>query len=662
MCTVLACSDGARDGKPETGASAPADGSRAGAGASGAGSAGEGESAASGGRAGHDQPDARSGPEDAGTSTEPPTHDAAAPPAARDLRLRPGPDGSWCNFSSDHRQLIVEVQNHDVATAPPTIVEVTSAGTAHALRLETPELAPDQTHVLHFERGPLAGFADPWRFAIAIAPDHADADQRTIEAECADLRSRAAAGMVVLHGFYDQASGLYNGDAWWTGANMLEVTIDYSRETGDPRYLASIDHTFTTVKDGSYLGFRNFLNEYYDDEGWWALAWIKAYDLTHDAKYLDMAKVIFDDMKAGWNPAHCGGGLYWRKTDNTKNAIPNELFLTVAARLHLRTPGDAGSGSYRDWAEREWAWFRASGMLRDDHQIVDGIDRNSCAPGGITYTYNQGVILGGLADLWRTTGDDALLDVAVSIAKSAIAHQTTPDGVFIEAECDPDCGGGDGLQFKGIFARNLAYLYELRPLPEFRAFMIRQSDAIWSLSRSASDQFGKRWAGPFDQADPSRQSSALDAVIGAVRVANMNLALTSTASGSAACSASESAARAIDGLGAAGSKWCAGGTSGQRLELDLQGLFDVVGFRVRHAGAGGEDSGWNTREFTIMTSEDTQAWSPAVLVSGNTASITAHDLPLLHARHVRLDVVAAQTSTELPAARIFELEVLGIAR
>lgn len=29
----------------------------------------------------------------------------------------------------------------------------------------------------------------------------------------------------------------------------------------------------------------------------------------------------------------------------------------VVSRLHNRTPGDGGLGSYLDWAQREWNWF-----------------------------------------------------------------------------------------------------------------------------------------------------------------------------------------------------------------------------------------------------------------------------------------------------------------
>ena len=87
--------------------------------------------------------------------------------------------------------------------------------------------------------------------------------------------------------------------------------------------------------DQTYPGF-------YDDEGWWALAWLKAYDLTGNDKYLQMAATIFDDMTNGWDGT-CIGGIYWAKNHadqkgNTpyKNAIANELFLAVGAGLYRR--------------------------------------------------------------------------------------------------------------------------------------------------------------------------------------------------------------------------------------------------------------------------------------------------------------------------------------
>ena len=78
---------------------------------------------------------------------------------------------------------------------------------------------------------------------------------------------------------------------------------------------------------------------------------------------------------------------------------------------------------------------------------------------------------------------------------------------------------GDGSQFKGIFVRNLYDFYRRSPRPAYRDFMLRNARSIWDNSRNADNQFGLCWTGPFDTADASRQSSALDALNAAVAIA-----------------------------------------------------------------------------------------------------------------------------------------------
>ena len=53
--------------------------------------------------------------------------------------------------------------------------------------------------------------------------------------------------------------------------------------------------------------FPGFLNEFYDDELWWVLAWIRVYDVTNDEKYLDVAAEIFESSKSAWGQTPCGG-------------------------------------------------------------------------------------------------------------------------------------------------------------------------------------------------------------------------------------------------------------------------------------------------------------------------------------------------------------------
>jgi predicted alpha-1,6-mannanase (GH76 family) len=473
------------------------------------------------------------------------------------------------------------------------------------------------------------------------------------------LRSRARDGMAALAPFYNQSSGLWDKDDWWTSANQLETVIDYSRETGEGDYLAQIDNTFTKNQAGDFDRFG-----YYDDDGWWAIAWIKAYDLSHQAKYLDMAKQIFARMAGGWDDK-CGGGIYWASAKagapglKNKNAIPNSLFLQVAAKLHQRTPGDAGAGSYLDWAQREWSWFKNSGMLGADQRVVDGLnDLSACKPDGPVFTYNQGVLLGALVDLADATGDASLLDQASAIANATIETMADAQGTLKETPC----GGDICTQFKGVFMRNLAHLYRVRPSSSLAQYMRHQSDVLWNGNKNDKDQFGYEWHLPFDKATASRQSSALDALVAAVASNSPNLALGAKASGSTSCDAAGAAQNAFDGSSAWDSKWCSGGASGQVLSVDLGAVLDVLGFRLRHAGAGGENKAWNTRDFELETSKDGAAWQRVVQVTGNTDDVTEHAISVVSARYVRLHVSQAQTDTQFLAARIYELEVLGRGR
>ena len=206
-----------------------------------------------------------------------------------------------------------------------------------------------------------------------------------------DFNANTGAAATALQRFYNR-EGLWNTTGWWNAANCVEALKNVIVADNGQSYLPVLAQTFK-LNSGT-----NFLNEYYDDEGWWALAWIRAFDLTGKTNYLKAAKTIFNDLTNGWTD-HCEGGLIWRKHHGNKNAIPNELFLLVAVRLHQRTPGDAGRGSYLDWALREWEWFKQTGMINPQDLVNDGLNRNCRNDGRTTWTYNQGVIIGGLTDL-----------------------------------------------------------------------------------------------------------------------------------------------------------------------------------------------------------------------------------------------------------------------
>lgn len=339
---------------------------------------------------------------------------------------------------------------------------------------------------------------------------------------------RAEAAAATLQTWYVSRTGLYRSTGWWNAANAITALTDLMRAGGSQGHKALLADTFTRAQVAipkaeqvgplaGMSGAPGFLNDYYDDEGWWALAWIDVYDLTGDVRYLSMAQSIFADMAGGWDNT-CGGGIWWSKQRTYKNAIANALFLSVATHLAVRAAADPAG--YATWAEREWHWFQASGMINDRHLVNDGlsIDKASgaCRNNGHTvWTYNQGVLLGALAEWSRINPDPQLPLEARVFADSGLAHLTDGAGVLHDV-CEPSSCGDDAPQFKGIFLRNLralnAQVHEPRYAEAFRV----NAASIWQNDRSTGDRLGLVWSGPALAADAATQSSALDALVAAL--------------------------------------------------------------------------------------------------------------------------------------------------
>ena len=317
-----------------------------------------------------------------------------------------------------------------------------------------------------------------------------------------------------MQAWYTPSTGLYESTGWWNSANAITVLADYARVSKSTQYNSVLANTFAAAQKTNPA----FLNKFYDDEGWWALAWIDAYDLTGNQQYLTMAESIFTDMADGWDNT-CGGGIWWSKARGYKNAIANELFLSVAAHLANRDPQN--SAQYLDWANQEWTWFAQSGMINTQSLINDGLNisqdptaATQCTNNGqTTWSYNQGVVLGGLVELSKLNSDPSLPQAAQKIATAATTLLVDGNGILHDP-CEANCGG-DGVQFKGIFVRNLIALNSVYPQPTYKTFVNTNANAIWAQSQGPGFEFGQVWSGPFDEGNAGSQSSALDAIVGA---------------------------------------------------------------------------------------------------------------------------------------------------
>jgi predicted alpha-1,6-mannanase (GH76 family) len=397
--------------------------------------------------------------------------------------------------------------------------------------------------------------------------------QKVLVSSQSDLQSNAVLATHALLGWYNQTSGLWETTSWWNAANCittlatvtrLSPNLDYvtrriwnntfenaqkynlflERFTPDAARLSGISNSSAPgQREPMIRSFNNrntyhkrpvrsmekrvmrkelvknpegFLNGFYDDEGWWALAWLDVYDVTKEKAHLTAAVDIFTDMVSTGYNATCGG-IWWNKKRDYNSAIANELFLQVAARLANRVENKQ---YYLDWAKKQWAWFEKSGLINEEWNVNDGLDMKTCKNNkGIPWSYNQGVILGGLAELAKADRNNTFnyLTPAKKIASAAIRKLADKDGILHDAR-EPDLGN-DGNQFKGVFARNLRELYDATREPWMKHFLVRNAESVWSKARDPkTHRMGPVWSGPYYPATAATHSSALDVLIAAAAV------------------------------------------------------------------------------------------------------------------------------------------------
>jgi hypothetical protein len=97
-------------------------------------------------------------------------------------------------------------------------------------------------------------------------------------------RARAAADALMTS--YDPYNGWWPS-SWWNSAATLTSVIDFAKTTGTHDYDWIIARTFDQNKGVFPAGTRSsdaiegdFISRSIDDSGWWAIAWIDAYDYT----------------------------------------------------------------------------------------------------------------------------------------------------------------------------------------------------------------------------------------------------------------------------------------------------------------------------------------------------------------------------------------------
>ncbi len=391
--------------------------------------------------------------------------------------------------------------------------------------------------------GPVSASASSPMSATVQAPAPVLASPPATAPRGAAMAAIAAAS---LQRMYNPSTGLFcrkpNANCWWDSANELTALVDYSRQAGSRTYLGDLARTYVRAEYAGPTGRLRgpFTDNWFDDDGWWALAWLDAYEWQpRETRYLTVAENLFGYIfKHGWSTRTCGGGVWQNSVRDGKNAIANGLYLELAARLYLITRHSA----YLTKAQNEWRWFMSSGMidvipgsadrtdpLHGGELVYDRVSRACVVRGGGFWTYNQGVFVGGLDDMYRATGNRTYLSQAEAIAhcvtslacggNTKYANPPVDVGGILTEPCKtPDCGGTRNrpsmLQYKGVFMRNLYCLNQTVRSSAYQTFIADNARSIFAHDQNSMHQFGFSWASRWDARNGATEATEGSALSG----------------------------------------------------------------------------------------------------------------------------------------------------
>ena len=291
---------------------------------------------------------------------------------------------------------------------------------------------------------------------------------------------------------------------YWTYAHGWDAVMDGVERTGGAQYSGLIESL--------YLGQnqRGWTNGYYDDECWMGAALTRAYDLTGDAKYLNQAVALYDDIMGGWDTSCCGaapGGLWWDKAHTQKATAANGGAALLGSRLFLRT----GNSTYLKFAEQVFNYWFSNMVNSVSFQVCDHIGTDGTQVWW-RFTYNEGLMIGAALALYDAAADSDFLLKADQIAAYMSVNEVTPTfyGPVLYDGSNTGCGG-DCHEFKAPAYRYLAQLYATDTnQSQYYRVLKASADAIWNdaLNRNAT-LFSVNWAGPtMTNADEQQDSAA----------------------------------------------------------------------------------------------------------------------------------------------------------
>ncbi|OBI95457.1 fructose-bisphosphate aldolase [Mycobacterium alsense] len=305
---------------------------------------------------------------------------------------------------------------------------------------------------------------------------------------------------------------------WWQ-AHLLDCLVDAQLRDPRPERRTTINRQVRTHRLRNNF---SWINSYYDDMAWLALALERAARIAGVERHRALPKLAAQFVNA-WVPED-GGGIPWRKQDQFFNAPANGPAGIFLARY-------PSSGEHLQRADQMSDWIDRTLIDPETHLVFDGIKAGSLVRA--QYTYCQGVVLGLETELAARTGAEARTRHARRVHRlvAAVGEHMAPSGVL------KGSGGGDGGLFAGITARYLALVATTLPgdsaddavaRDTARTIVLSSAKSAWDYRQTVDGLplFGAFWDRDAELPTPGgREAQFVEGAVTASEVADRDLSV-----------------------------------------------------------------------------------------------------------------------------------------
>jgi hypothetical protein len=206
---------------------------------------------------------------------------------------------------------------------------------------------------------------------------------------------------------------------------------------------------------------------WYDDNGWWGMAFYDAFRATGDRSYLSSVDRALTFLDSGWDPRK--GGIWWNTQRSFKAGESLAGAMMLAALLYRETHAArylAMAQKYLGWAD---SGFKGS----------DGLyDRNEDDPTPMPYV--EGPMAVALVMLCQTSGTAAYCDEGEELAHRAVSR-------FRRLTMGP--------QYDAMYVRSLLELYDLDHNRLWYETAKAITDRAVPLARGPGGVYTRTWQG-----------------------------------------------------------------------------------------------------------------------------------------------------------------------